>query len=674
MALRARNSALIVATLVVGARLVVTGQDFVVQPAPMAIVSGPVASIAQSFDQPLPGALSPRNANYDIDVALDPATRTLQGREMLRWRNISRQDATELQFHLYWNAWRNADSSWMRERRLGGNRTPVRSDAWSSIDIMLLRVKQPDGSWLDLTSSQHFIQPDDENASDRTVMAVPLVRPVPPHGTAEIEFVWKSKIPRPFSRTDTIGDYYFIGQWFPKIGVLEDAGWNTHQFHNRTEFYADFGVYNVNITTPRGWPVGASGRQTGRKDNANNTTTHSFHGADIHDVAWTTSPDFIEARKLFEHPTLPKVEMRLLLQREHAGQEERHFAATAAALKFYGEWFGAYPYGYITIVDPAFQSNSGGMEYPTLFTAGTSWIAPSRISDPEGVTIHEAGHQFWYGIVATNEFEHAWMDEGFNEFSEARVTEAAKIPHNVSRRYFGDFIPWTFDIPLSRLNDAGGLNSYRAGAEGEVPATPTLRYWPNSRTSNPATYFKTALWLHTLENHLGWPTLQRIMSTYFERWKFRHPKPEDFFRIANEVSGQDLTWFFDQVYRSSNTFDYGVQEVFSERADDKGYRTTVVAQRLGEAIFPVEVLTTFRDGTTRREHWDGLGRRVQFVYETPAEALSAEVDPKHVLVLDIARTNNSRTSEPRAAQAGLKWALTWMVWLQDLMVTYAFFA
>src|SRR5262245_56896214 len=148
---RARKNALPISALVLGAGLAVTGQDFVVQPPPVAIVSSPAAPMTQSFDQPVAGARSPRNANYDIDVALDTATHTLKGRETLRWRNISRQDAAELQFHLYWNAWRNADSSWMRERRLGGNRRPVRPDAWSSIDITSIRVKQSDNTWIVLT-------------------------------------------------------------------------------------------------------------------------------------------------------------------------------------------------------------------------------------------------------------------------------------------------------------------------------------------------------------------------------------------------------------------------------------------------------------------------------------------------------------------------------------------
>ena len=137
----------------------------------------------------------------------------------------------------------------------------------------------------------------------------------------------------------------------------------------------------------------------------------------MHDFAWTTSPDYLDLTERFEHPTLPDVEMRLLLQPEHAGQAGRHFEATRAALTHYGEWYGPYPYEHLTIVDPAWRSGAGGMEYPTLFTAGTRWLAPADVTDPESVTVHEAGHQFWYGIVGSNEFEHAWLDEGLNMFS-----------------------------------------------------------------------------------------------------------------------------------------------------------------------------------------------------------------------------------------------------------------
>jgi hypothetical protein len=663
----------------------------------------------QRFDRPQAGARSPRNANYDIEVTLDHGARSLNGRETIRWRNISVNSTAELQFHLYWNAWRNADSTWLRERRLAGNVTPPRSDAWGSMDVSRLRVRRParvdesfgdtssaaltegvngesNAGWIDLTSQQRFLSPDDANSADRTVMGVTLPFEVQPQDTIDIELAWTGKIPRPFARTGYVDDYYFIAQWFPKLGVLEDRGWNAHQFHAATEFYSDYGVYDVRITLPGEFVVGATGcgpsvtpdssggcgavEAVENKDGS--TKTHRYWAADVHDFAWTASPRFIDVTSMFEHPGLPSVEMRLLLQPEHAGQEARHFDATAATLRYYGEWFGPYPYSHITIVDPAFQSGSGGMEYPTLFTAGSRWIAPSGVAQPDRVTIHEAGHQFWYGIVGSNEFEHAWMDEGFNTFSEARATEAAGIPNHLGVRFFGGFVPWTIDeISFSRATDGNRLAGYRENAEADAQVTPTFRYWPGTATF--ITYNKTALWLHTLERHLGWPALQRIMSTYFERWKFRHPQPTDFFAVVNEVAGRDMNWFVEQAYRSSNVFDYGVQDFASTRSDKDGFRTTVVVRRFGEAVFPVDVVTTFKDGRRVTERWDGRERRVIYTYERPAEGLNVEVDPERVLLLDVNYTNNSATLKPRAAEASLKWSLKWLVWLQDLMLTYAFF-
>jgi hypothetical protein len=513
---------------------------------------------------------------------------------------------------------------------------------------------------------------------------------VAPGETANVQIAWSSHVPRDFARTGVVGNFYFIAQWFPKIGVLEDSGWNCHQFHSATEFFADFGTYDVRVTVPKGWTVGATGVERDRRDEPDGTTTHHYVQEDVHDFAWTTSPNFVERRATFEHPTLPRVDMRLLLQPEHAGQADRHFAATRAALRYYGEWFGPYPYGHITIVDPAWQSAAGGMEYPTLFTAGTRWLAPEGVTTPEGVTIHEAGHQFWYGIVASNEFENAWMDEGFNTYSTARVIAQAYSPNYYSRRYFGSFIPWVFrGIPLTREIEGDRLDSYRFAAKADVEATPSWQYFPG--TAGAITYSKTALWLDTLERMLGWETMQRVMSTYFSRWAFRHPKPADFFAVANEVSGRDLTWFFDQVYRSSNAFDYGVQAFTSEPSGARGYvgdgndrrftetdsrgpfHTTVVVRRYGEAIFPVDVRLVFENREETRWRWDGQGRWKAFEIDKPVRAASVEVDPDHVLLLDANRTNNSATLHPRAPEAARKWSLAWLVWLQDHLLTCGFF-
>jgi hypothetical protein len=476
-------------------------------------------------------------------------------------------------------------------------------------------------------------------------------------------------VPRTFARTAAIGNFFFIAQWFPKLGVLQNEGWNCHQFHSGTEFFSDYGVYDVSLTVPAGWPLGATGVQRERRDNADGTTTHRYHQDDVHDFAWTTSPEYLERTARFEHATLPPVEMRLLLQPEHAAQAERHFDATRTTLKYYGEWYGAYPYGHITIIDPAYQSGAGGMEYPTLFTAGSRWLAPSGVTTPEGVTVHEAGHQFWYGIVGNNEFEDAWMDEGFNTFSTARAIAQVYDPNYLALRYFGGVVPWVFrDIALSRETEGNRLAGYRHDAKSDAQSTPTYRYFPSSGGN--ITYNKTALWLNTLERWLGWPTLQRVMSAHFAAWKFKHPSPADFFTIANGVGGQDLGWFFDQTYRSSNVFDYGVQDLKSARDEDR-YRTTVVVRRYGEALFPVDVLVTFANGERISERWDGKDRWKLYAYERPVRAVSAQVDPNRVLLLDTNYTNNSKTLEPKSAPASTKWSMTWMVWLQDCLLSWA---
>lgn len=643
-----------------------------------ALAVATIASVRPAA-QPEPGgvltpALSPRNANYSIDARLDPATRTITGSEVIGWRNITSTSTQELQLHLYWNAWRDDATTWRREAALernGRNLRAPRAEDWSRIDVSSIRLlassARPDRAPVDLAG--RFIQPDDGNANDRTVMSVPLPDAVAPGATLTLEVKWDAHVPRTFARTGAIGSFFFIAQWFPKLGVLQDSGWNCHQFHASTEFFSDYGSYDVNLTVPRGWVVGATGVEREARDNADNTTRHRFYQDDVHDFAWTTSPDLLVRTARFEHPTLPRVDMRLLLQPEHANQAARHFDATRTALRYYGEWYGAYPYGHITIVDPAFQSGAGGMEYPTLFTAGTRWLVLPHAAQPEGVTIHEAGHQFWYGIVGNNEFEDAWMDEGLNTFSTARAESVTFQPDEYSRRYFGGFVPWAFpDIRLTREIDLNRLDTYRAVAKQDRQSTPSYRYWPTS--GGGITYAKTALWLNTMERWLGWPALQKIMSTHFARWKFGHPAPRDFFDTTTAILGRDIGWYFDQVYRNSNVFDYGVQQFASVPDGPSRYRTTVGVRRYGEAIFPVDVLVRFADGHEVTEHWDGRDRWKLYAYERSAKASSVQVDPKHVLLLDVAYTNNSRTLTPRSGEAATKWSAAWMVWLQDALLSW----
>jgi len=630
-----------------------------------------LARVAAADAQPL----SPRNANYTIDVKLDARARTLSAHQTLVWTNVTSASANELQFHLYYNAWRNRRSTWMREHTLTTwwQNASQRDEDLAAIDISSLTLTSSSGP-IDLTKQMRFIAPDDGNEDDRTVMAITLPEPVGPGQTITIDIAFAVKIPRPFARTGVVGNYFFIAQWFPKIGVLDPAGkWNCHQFHVGTEFFSDFGVYDVRMTVPRGWLLAATGRERGRTDNADGSTTHRYYQEDVHDFAWTTSPDFLEARERFEHPGLPPVDMRLVFQPEHASQVARHFESTRATLRRYGEWFGAYPYGHITLVDPPWAGGAtSGMEYPTLFTVGTRWWMPREDTYLEDTVVHETGHQWFYGIVATNEFEDAWMDEGINQYANARAMAEEFPDGREVLRFFGGYVPWVLeDVRWDRLVDGEYMPDYRGTPTVDIQATPSFRYWP--KTSGPITYTKGALWLHTLERALGWTTVQQILGTFAERWKFKHPKPGDLFQIANEVSGRDLSPFFDQVYRGSAVFDYGVDTISSTETEDETFISDVVVRRHGDGIFPVTILATLANGEQRRFAWDGAGRWHRVTLEHGSKVVSAQVDPEQILVLDTNFTNNSFTTEPAGPRAAVKWAATWMVWLQDQLLTWTFF-
>jgi hypothetical protein len=312
---------------------------------------------------------SPRNANYDMDVKLNTETKIVDGQMLLKWRNISQDTITELQFHLYLNAFKNTRTTFMKESggSFRGDVAGTDDLSWGYVDIKDLKIKGGEN----LTKKIEYIQPDDGNKDDQTVIRVPLTDSlvILPGQTVEILCEFESKLPKIFARTGFVGNYFMVGQWFPKIGVYEPAGmryatkggWNCHQFHANSEFYADFGVYNVSITVPKDYVVGATGQVVDEKSNGNEKT-YKYRAEDVVDFAWTASQKYIDLRDEWEN-----VQIRLLLQPEHKDQAERHFVSIKHALEYFKNHLGAYPYPNVTIVDPPlYAMGAGGMEYPTL--------------------------------------------------------------------------------------------------------------------------------------------------------------------------------------------------------------------------------------------------------------------------------------------------------------------
>lgn len=644
-----------------------------------------------------PPRRSPNTASYDIDARLDVASRTITGRETITWRNDTDTATADLRLHLYYNAWRNDRSSFLRSARRGP-RPPALGDygpndwAYCNVDAVTLRTdtaNQP----VDLPLATTFIQPDDGNPDDRTLMRVALPTPVAPGESIALEVTWTTKVPRPFIRVGVIGDYFLVGHWFPKVGVLGNGGlWKARQFI-QTEFFADFGRYDVRLTVPAGWKVGATGTRTSAVANADATVTHRFEAADVHEFAWTTSPRFEVVTDRFTHPGLPPVDIELLLMPDHAFLRDRYLASTKAALQYFGS-FHPYAWSKITVVDPPADSNTGGMEYPMFVTAESRWwtLPDNRLA--EANTLHEVGHMWFQGAVANNEVDDAWLDESVTTYAHRRLADDLYSPLFFEKRYFHDQIPVAFH-DVARVQPTHGADAYdgfRSPFTLDAIATPAYRN--DERTYYLLPYFKGSQMLATLERHLGWETWRRVLATYASRHWFTHPAPADFIAIVNEVSGQDLTWFFDEAYRGTELFDYAVDRVASvpvraPRGYDNAaksawqaggggtateYESTVDVRRWGGAIFPIEVRVTFGDGSVAEERWDGRDRWTRFRYRKAARVTQVEVDPRRVLVLDINSTNNSWTSRPEAAVAARKWTANWMIWYQTVLELAAFFS
>jgi peptidase M1-like protein len=665
----------------------------------------PLPAPAAPDDPSLPPlrSQSPRNASYTIDARLDADRHTIQGSLVLEWRNTTGLPQSTLPFHLYWNAFRNTLSTSARgegRRAARAVRGPDATRGYGYIQVTAVRQLAA-GTEVDLTPSLRYVQPDDANPDDRTVAEVTMPEAAAPEAATRLKIDWTSQMPYGnVGRSGWVHDYHFVAQWFPKIGVFWKGAWNTHQFHAFSEFFSDYGVYDVRLTVPQGFVLGATGALQGALDNPDGTRTFHFHQDDVHDFAWVTSRRLREARARFEEAGYPPVDIRLLVQPEHSHLADRYIEATRIALRSYGAWSTPYPYAQVTVVDPAWGSASGGMEYPALFTGGAAIFAPRPLQSPEGVTIHECGHQFWYLLVGTNEFEEAWLDEGLNSYHDEKAAQIALGPKGWGRRYFGVRgysrgtqapIPVVAPDVWLRRGDSERVSLRRSGAIDEMARKAWAYRTVDAYTVN--AYGKPALSLQTLEGFVGEEAMTRILRTYARRHLFAHPTTEDFIAVVNEITGQDYRWFFDQTWFSAEQCDYAISVknprppvlagytegpdgrpllVPASRESDKGkadgpFDSEVTVLRLGGVRLPVEIRVELADGRVIFETWDGQYRWTRLRYHG-AKVRAADVDPYGKIAIDIDPGNNSWVDNaPVARRAASKWALRWMFWLQNLL-------
>lgn len=338
--------------------------------------------------------LSTRVVAYDIDATLDAAKHTIRASETLTYKNLTGQPQQTFPFHLYLNAFQ-PKSTYMTEVRLNGTRGTNSDSAWDpkhygSIAVTKFEVA---GSG-DLTDKMQFIQPDDHNTADHTVFQVTLPKPVAPGESVEFHLDFEDQLPRVSARTGYVREFNMVGQWFPKVGVWWHGAWNCHQFHATSEFFADFGTFDVKLTVPQNEILGATGDLVSTTNNADRTKTVEYRAEDIHDFSWTASPHFRDVEDSWKGSG-GLVKIHLLMSPGNMRSARRYLKALKGTLTLYDQWFGTYPYDRITVVDPPHGGlDAGGMEYPTLITAGTQALMPKGALLPEIVVEHEFGHQY----------------------------------------------------------------------------------------------------------------------------------------------------------------------------------------------------------------------------------------------------------------------------------------
>jgi hypothetical protein len=559
-------------------------------------------------DQPIPAwpAVEPV-ASYDIQVTLDVDAKTVSGHETITYVNTTKTSIPDLVFHLYLNAFRDSTSSiFMQES--GPSHAGFSFDPDYPGKIEVTKISLADGHALKL-----------ELIEDETLARAALPAPIAPGEMLRLEIDFTSTLPLVFTRTGFYDDFFMVGQWFPKLGVWQDKGWNAYPFHANSEFFADFGNYDVAITLPGNYVTGGTGLPVSAGDNGDGTQTVRYHAEAVIDFAWTASPNFGQASR-----NVDGVEVTYLYLPEHAFTADRALDAAESAVTSFGAWFGAYPYPRLTVVDVPDQAGAGGMEYPMLVTAGLEDITGLNLMKGqfdrmlEIVTVHEIGHEWWYAVVAFNEAEEPWLDEGFTDYSTMRLMEKAYGPYDVIE--MGSFKMSYMDM--------------RRMEYLMMPATPMAgKAWDfdSMEAYGVAAYSKPAVVLTTLERVLGEEQMLKIMSTFFERYRFKHPTTEDFRATVKEVSGQDVTWFFDGLVYSGDVLNYSVSAV-------EGQRVSVTRQ--GDLIIPTEVQVTFADGSGALEAWDGKETQKTFDYPGRPTIESAQIDPNHKLLVDLQWSDN----------------------------------
>lgn len=589
-------------------------------------------------------------ASYRMSVRLDELRMSLSGTALITLHNSATRELDELYFHLYLNAFENSETLFLRK---GGSRNGTVPGRWGRIDVHSLRRRgEQRNLWED--AARH--SPDDQR--DRTSIRVPLKRPVAPGETARFELEFTSTLPEIVERTGFRDEFVLAGQWYPKLAKLErDGSWAHFPFHPYGEFYADFGDYDVTLDLPSRFVVGATGDLL-HLGTANGRSRYRSTVKKVHDFAWTAWPHFeVETRQI------DQVVVRLLAPAHTEEVRKRTWQTVEDGLSFLGTAYGEYPHPTLTIVHPPHDAaRAGGMEYPTFITTGGPELAAragARIV--ELVTIHELAHQWFQGMVATNEQAAPFLDEGLTSYAEWRFLEFSHGPGSL------------LDLPGFRISRAAAGRALYFSAEAHAPIAQAAADFSSFRQLATEVYNGTPLVMATLAGTLGRKKFEAALGAYARRYRFGHPGPEDFYEtLETFLPGAKVRPLFEEHV----TFDLSVESA-ELRVEETKARLSAVVQSEGPLPLPYTLRVEWHDGRIdTRSLSDEGASQVDLLRDCPsAEACATaviDVDPERSNWLDSDFGNNRfvakrqgtapiTTTHAPSTVLQLTWWLSWLL-------------
>ncbi len=497
-----------------------------------------------------------------IEVTLDDEKHFLHGYEEFTYTNNSPDTLRQLFIHLWAAAYSHDRTAFSEQMLEDGSTDFYYSKPAQRGYIDSLRFK------VDGAAATHSFHPDTPD-----IATLPLPAPLSPGGTAVVTTPFRVKIPKPFSRMGHTRQAYFISQWFPKPTVYDRDGWHPMPYLNFGEYYAEIGSYDVSITLPKNYVLMATGNCETAEENtwmdslataprpadtlwkaswpasAIEMKTVRFTEDNIHDFAWFADKRWVVRKDTVLVPGTNNVTTAWTAFLPASGKAWDTVGTRylKAAVRTYSRELGPYAYRTIKAVEGD-QNAGGGMEYPTITLIDRGFSGSTLAT----VIVHEAGHNWFQGMLATNERVHPWLDEGFNTFYEHKTIAELKKDSTAAKK-------------LGTGVSAGEQEvMYQLLATGE--GQPLSGHAASFRSMNLSTdvYQKTALNMRALEGFVGEDALRAAMQDYFQNWKHRHPGPADFEAAVRRHTTKNVDWFFAEAIHATTRPDFAIRRVMPD--------------------------------------------------------------------------------------------------------------